>query len=98
MSGDYVYKNSGDTVRVRIMRRSQMGAESPGASREWDVDVWTRSPDGSHRCVTLGEERGDVFYSKAEARAAMVDRFGSLTSINPPERVTEGWECPEIFV
>lgn len=85
---DYIYRNSDDTVRVSLATRAYRGAEEVAANREWDADIFYREP--YH--VETYSECGDVFYSKAQAKEWLTSKFGKLTSIQPENTVTEGWE------
>lgn len=79
MATDYVYRNSDDSIRIRIHK--------PNAKAdEWDFDVF-EGDDCHSYCI-----KGACFYfrTKREAKARAESLYGPLTSINP-ERVTDGW-------
>ena len=85
MSGEYIYKNSSDTVRVKIF-------QTYNRFNEWDADIFKRSPDGNHDVDTYSQMVGDYFFLKKDAKEDLTEAYGKLTSINPVDTVTEGWE------
>lgn len=86
MAGEYYYKNSDDTVRIRLMTRDSIGAETPNAHREWDADIFKKGQG----CETYSKN-GDVFYSKREGKAWLEKQFGKLFPLKTNYSVTEGW-------
>ncbi len=89
MAKNYVYRNADDSIRVVIQTRYFVGADNPGADREWDLDIFEK---GKKEVRTFSGETGDVCYSKREAKEWAENEFGKLTSINPANTITEGWE------
>ncbi len=78
---DYVYKNSGDTQRVKIFKHyTSFGVE-------WDFDLWS----DSNTVESYSALAGDLFCTKRDAKNEAEKRIGKLTSIQS-ETVTEGWK------
>ena len=78
MANDYIYKNSDDTIRVKLYKRD---------TGKWDADVWFR--DGRDN-IAFGADMAEVFAVKRDAKSEIEITYGALISINP-ETVTEGW-------
>lgn len=76
---DYTYRNSDDSIRVRIYKRQGMG---------WDYDYFTKS--GISEFGVLGSV-GELFFIKKKVREeAEYTLTGELFSIQV-ENITEGW-------
>ena len=80
MASDYVYKNKGDTIRIRIFKKDL---------NNWDFDIFKK---GVSEVITCGVEGATSFDTKRTAKAEAVALLGSLYSINPENTVTEGWK------
>jgi hypothetical protein len=65
---DYVYRNSDDSLRVRIQRKE---------NGRWDYDVFY--PSGDIR--TFSADAGDEFGSKRDALANAILQHGALVPI-----------------
>ncbi len=76
MATDYVYKNTDDTKRFRILKRG-VG---------WDYDTFTITGGYSN----FSTDAGDVFRTKKDAKNDIEIINGTISSINP-ENVTSGW-------
>ena len=81
---EYIYKNSDDTVRVKVFSRDT------ALGTEWDFDVFTKTDDGFD-VTTFSEEAGDLFVLRRDGKEEAEHQFGKLKSINPEETVTSGW-------
>ena len=79
----YIYKNTDDTIRIAIIDRDT------SFGKEWDFDVFDKA---TRSVSTESQTSGDLFRTKAEAKAAVITRFGQVKSINPKVTVTNGWE------
>ena len=76
---DYVYRNKGDTLRVRIHRKE---------NDRWDFDVFY--PNGS--MTTFSEDAGDDFWTKRAALARANSQHGPLSPITTKGTVVdEAW-------
>lgn len=80
---EYVYKNTDDQIRVKIFKR----CEDRHFTCEWDADVFFRNGD----VTTFSHNAGDYFYSKREAKEYYTNLYGKLTSIQPVDTITNGW-------
>ena len=75
---DYIYRNSDDTIRVRILKKGAL---------KWDFDIFTK--DGS---IETFSDCGDIFATKKEAKILAEYRFGKLISMGNIDTVTENWK------
>lgn len=76
---DYIYRNTDDTRRVRILQRE---------NGRWVFDVFHR--DGS---IETSSDHGEDYRRKIDAKNAVVDAIGPLISIQVNE-VRAGWDFP----
>jgi hypothetical protein len=81
---EYVYKNSDDTIRIKIFKRT----ETDDKVCPWDADVFFRIQE---KVETYSDDAGDYFYSKREAKEYYTDLYGQLKSIQPVDTITNGW-------
>jgi hypothetical protein len=84
MAADYVYKNTDDSIRVRIFKRLTETSETL-----WDFDVFTKADSGVTGSA-IGNE-GSVCRTKRGAKELAEWEYGELKSINPENDVLEGW-------
>jgi len=84
MAGEYIYKNSDDSMRFKIFARYNQ-------FNEWDVDIWTRNAEGNHNVLTVSGEAGDLFDTKKDAKSYIESLYGKIKSLSSVETVTEGW-------
>ena len=78
---DYVYRNSDDTVRVRIYRQEEVTG--------WDFDVVRKDGTADWSHCSLGAL--GYFQTKKEAKQAAEELNGTLTPFNNVQTLMEGW-------
>ena len=84
MAGDYVYKNTDDSVRIRIFKRINDTNETL-----WDFDVFTKADRNTIGSAIRGT--GSACHTKRCAKEQAEWQYGKLKSINPKNDVLEGW-------
>lgn len=85
---EYIYRNTDDTIRVRIFKRE---FEDMGRMKShWDIDVFDRDQGGYTKSVCI--EGACIFDMKRDAKNYADENYGPLTSIQPKKYVTDGWE------
>ena len=88
---EYVYRNADDTARA-VVFRDDFRVKPVGQREAWDVRLFHDPPRKGDGTALQAHGGTDGWPTRRAAKAAATRLIGKLTSINPKDSYTQGWD------